>query len=101
VTVRTAADAELGGVRIEVSDTGSGIDPAIRDRIFDPFFTTKPVGHGTGLGLSISYGIVREHDGTIEVQSTPGAGSCFTVRIPLQTQRAGTAESAPVTQGVG
>jgi len=87
VTIRTRADPEFDGLRIEVADTGSGIDPAIRDRIFDPFFTTKPVGQGTGLGLSISYGIVQEHGGTIEVQSTPGAGSCFTVRLPMQPAR--------------
>ncbi len=84
VTVRTASEPELKGVRIEVADSGCGIDPAIRERIFDPFFTTKPVGEGTGLGLSISYGIVHEHRGTIEVESTPGEGSCFTVRLPLK-----------------
>ncbi len=80
VTVRTRADE--GGVRLDVVDTGCGIDPAIRERIFDPFFTTKPVGVGTGLGLSISYGIVQDHGGTIEVDSTPGQGSRFTVRLP-------------------
>jgi two-component system NtrC family sensor kinase len=84
VTVRTRADDELEGVRLDVIDTGSGIDPAIRERIFDPFFTTKPVGVGTGLGLSISYGIVQDHGGKIEVESTPGAGSRFTVRLPTR-----------------
>jgi signal transduction histidine kinase len=81
VTVRTRAEGE--GVRLEVSDTGCGIDPEVRGRIFDPFFTTKPVGQGTGLGLSISYGIVKDHGGTIEVESTPGRGACFVVRLPM------------------
>jgi signal transduction histidine kinase len=83
VTVRTRA--EPGGVRIEVADNGSGIDPQHRDRIFDPFFTTKPVGHGTGLGLSISYGIIQDHGGTIEVDSTVGRGTCFTIHLPLRS----------------
>ncbi len=82
VTIRTRAEPDGEGVRIEVADTGCGIEPAIRERIFDPFFTTKPIGEGTGLGLSISYGIVQEHHGTIDVQSTPGEGSCFTIRLP-------------------
>ncbi len=71
------------GVSLIVCDSGRGIDPAIRDRIFDPFFTTKPPGKGTGLGLSISYGIVKDHGGTIDVDSAPGKGTQFTVRLPL------------------
>ena len=84
VSITTGAEPESAGVRIDVTDTGSGIPPEIRERIFDPFFTTKPVGEGTGLGLSISYGIVQEHRGSIDVQSTPGEGSCFTVRLPCE-----------------
>jgi len=70
-------------VEIAFSDTGAGIPEDIRARLFDPFFTTKPVGKGTGLGLSVSYGIVKNHGGSITVDSTPGAGSTFTIRLPI------------------
>jgi two-component system, NtrC family, sensor kinase len=86
VAVRTRSDDQ--GVRIEVCDNGSGIDPEHRDRIFDPFFTTKPVGQGTGLGLSISYGIIQDHGGRIEVDSTIGKGTCFTIHLPLRPRPA-------------
>jgi signal transduction histidine kinase len=74
-------------IEIRVSDKGCGIDPSIRDRIFDPFFTTKSVGNGTGLGLSISYGIVKDHRGVIEVESSPGEGTRFTVRLPVNVSK--------------
>src|SRR5439155_6042995 len=86
VTVGTRVAAD--GVEIIVSDTGSGIDPAIREKIFDPFFTTKPQGKGTGLGLSISYGIVQGHGGTIDLESTVGKGTRLVVRLPRKPSRA-------------
>lgn len=93
-TVSVRSDIYGTGVRIEVEDHGTGIPPEVRERIFDPFFTTKPVGIGTGLGLSISYGIVTDHGGTIEVDSTPGQGTKFTVWLPkMRPTRAGTTDS--------
>jgi two-component system NtrC family sensor kinase len=81
--VRVHTEPFDGKVLIEVADNGSGIEPAIRDRIFDPFFTTKPPGEGTGLGLSISYGIIQDHGGNIDLESTPGKGTCFKIQLPL------------------
>ena len=68
---------------VEIADTGSGIPSEHLSRIYDPFFTTKSLGHGTGLGLSITYGIVREHEGTIDVESAMGQGTTFTLSFPL------------------
>jgi two-component system, NtrC family, sensor kinase len=68
---------------IKISDTGSGIKPEDLNQIFNPFFTTKPIGKGTGLGLSISYGIINDHHGNIEVASTPGKGTTFTITLPI------------------
>ncbi len=78
-----ATRAENGQAVVEISDTGSGIPSEYLARIYDPFFTTKAIGQGTGLGLSITYGIVREHDGTIDCDSSIGQGTRFTLRFPL------------------
>ncbi len=71
-------------VVIEIADDGCGIAPEMMPKIFDPFFTTKPLGRGTGLGLSLSHGIISEHGGRIEVDSTVGVGTRFCIRLPLQ-----------------
>ncbi|PKI18157.1 sensor histidine kinase [Colwellia sp. 12G3] len=72
---------------IEIKDNGSGIAPGVLPHIFTPFFTSKPVGQGTGLGLSISHGIIKQHDGRIEVTSEEGKGSCFSVYIPTNLSK--------------
>lgn len=81
---RLHRDARPGGyVIVRVRDTGSGIDPEIANRIFDPFFTTKAIGRGTGLGLSTALGIVKGHQGFITVESAVGAGSVFSIYLPV------------------
>lgn len=82
ITVSTGTTGEE--VWVDIADTGSGIPESILQNIFDPFFTTKPVGSGTGLGLSISYGIVKKHNGRIEVSSVPGQGSTFRITLPVR-----------------
>ena len=77
-----------------MTDNGTGISEQDRPRLFDPFFTTKPVGSGMGLGLAISHSIVTGHGGRIEVESSPGAGSCFRVVLPI-----GAASQAPDDTG--
>jgi C4-dicarboxylate-specific signal transduction histidine kinase len=79
-------------VEVSVADTGSGIEAAELSNLFDPFYSTKEAGRGLGLGLSISYGLIRDIGGAIMVESRPGKGSTFTVRLPLAVQPAQTKE---------
>jgi signal transduction histidine kinase len=101
ITIRTDASGDKGV--LEVEDNGIGLSPDIVGRIFDPFFTTKAVGEGTGLGLSILDGIVETHGGSIQVQSSPGSGSTFTVTLPLSGEIAptdpGGRQCLPVASG--
>ena len=71
-------------IRLEIADTGPGIQKDHVDRVFDPFFTTKEVGKGTGLGLSIVHGIIKEHQGTITIESQPGRGTKFAIVLPTE-----------------
>jgi anti-sigma regulatory factor (Ser/Thr protein kinase) len=82
LSISVKANKEESILVVEISDTGIGIEPDVVDKIFDPFFTTKPVGKGTGLGLSVVYGIVKKHEGYIEVKSSKGKGTTFFVYFP-------------------
>ena len=87
ITIETGRSGDW--VSLRFSDAGCGIAADQLNRIFDPFYTTKPVGSGAGLGLSLSFGIVQKHRGRIEVASTSGAGSTFTIWLPLDPEQPG------------
>jgi hypothetical protein len=87
VHVSTASTPDQ--VRVTISDNGVGMSAEVIERIYDPFFTTKPVGEGTGLGMSIVYGIIQDHQGSIQVESTPGVGTTFHITLPTRHQRQG------------
>jgi signal transduction histidine kinase len=85
-TVTLSSGHDEKGVWVAITDTGSGMSEDVRKHLFEPFFTTKPVGSGTGLGLSVSWDIVvNKHGGRIDVESTLGKGSRFTVWLPLRS----------------
>ncbi len=79
---------EQDWVRIDISDDGQGIDPKHLSNIFDPFYTTKPVGEGTGLGLALSFNIIKAHHGRIDVESTLGKGTTFSLWLPIEQHEA-------------
>jgi two-component system cell cycle sensor histidine kinase/response regulator CckA len=88
-------------IELVVSDTGAGIDPAMQARIFEPFFTTKEAGKGTGLGLSMVYGVVKQHDGHVTVDSAVGRGTTFRILLPRidVTARTAMMSSVPASRG--
>jgi len=103
-TVMIKSRCEKNSIVIECIDDGPGIPDEIKRKIFDPFFTTKETGEGTGLGLSICYGIVTEHDGSIEVESHPGFGTRFIVSLPISegvTVEDESASSKPISKPEG
>jgi signal transduction histidine kinase len=84
IIVRTQFERQNKMALIEIQDNGIGMDETLQRRIFEPFFTTKPPGEGTGLGLAVSYFIITvAHQGTMNVQSTPGEGATFSLRLPM------------------
>jgi len=86
ITVETRYKKDAREVILKVVDNGAGMDEQTRKHIFDPFFTTKRSRGGTGLGLSITYGIIKDHNGQIQVESSPGTGTTFTIHLPTGQQ---------------
>jgi len=87
LTIRTSVVGDGSEIELSVADTGEGIAPENISKIFDPFFTTKADGKGVGLGLAVLYGIVKAHEGEVEVTSRKNEGATFTVTLPIKSQK--------------
>ena len=83
-TITISADCDDQWCTLKVADDGPGIPSENLEQIFEPFYTTKPIGKGTGLGLSICHDIIRHHGGTMTVESAPGTGTTFIIKLPLK-----------------
>lgn len=81
-TITITTQQIAGFNKLTIEDDGHGIHKEHLAKLFDPFFTTKSVGEGTGLGLSISYGIIKKHQGSIDIKSSVGQGTTFTIQLP-------------------
>jgi two-component system, NtrC family, sensor kinase len=100
LTIRTRLISQDDSVELLVQDTGEGIAPENLSKIFDPFFTTKAEGKGVGLGLAVLYGIVKAHEGEVEVVSQRNEGTTFTITLPLKSRVNGTEAREVQVQGV-
>ena len=95
LTIQADLAPDRRSVVVQIKDTGCGISPENVKQLFSPFFTTKPVGQGTGLGLSIAYGVVKMHQGTIQVKSRVGKGTTFVITLPVHLPKSSTQAAAP------
>ena len=95
LTIQADPSPDRQSVVVQVKDTGCGIPQEYVKQLFSPFFTTKPVGQGTGLGLSIAYGVVKMHQGTIQVKSKVGEGTTFTITLPVRLPKHSTQAVQP------
>ena len=87
-----SAEREGTHVILSILDTGIGMSASTKAEIFEPFFTTKPIGSGTGLGLSVVYDLIQRANGDIRIESEPGKGSVFRIRLPMVTASAASSE---------